>query len=270
MAINTLDGIIAGAQAPVFFAKNTTGTMVTGRPQSLWFVGGNPSAGTYPSTLAGTTLSSSSALVQGQIYFDDPVSGYSYLNRLAASITIPGTLVLCDRLWHNGGFTITSTAAQTINSTTLPARDLLGGTAGVGVQAALEISVAAGAAAPTITMVYTNSSGTGSRTSTNTFATANSPSIGAMFPLGLDAGDTGISQINTIQLSASWISGTMHMVLFRPIVALTLSGGNVPSAVDALTSGFPRLFDGTVPYMYFIPSTTTTSNVTGQFSVTQG
>ena len=271
MSITTLDGIIAGARPPVYFAKNVTGTMVAGRPQSLWFIGGNPSAGAaYPTTLAGTTLSSSAALVQGQLYRVDPVSGNSYLSRFAANANIAGTLVLADRLWHNGGFTITATTAQTVTSATLPARDINGSTAGAGVLAACEISVAAGAAAPTITMVYTNSDGTGSRTATNSFATANSPSIGAMFPIGLQAGDVGVRQINTITLSASWLSGTMNMVLYRPIAFLPISAAFVPAAVDALTSGFPQLFNGTVPYMYFIPSTTTSSSITGQMVITQG
>lgn len=267
MAITTLDGVIAGAQAPQFFAKAVTGTMVAGRPQTLWALGGFPSAGTYNTSLAGTSIS---APQTGQLSFTNPGSGNSYLSRFQGAATQPGTLVLCDRLWSNGGFTITATTAQTVTSATLPARDINGTTSGVGVLAALEISAAAGAAAPTITMVYTNSSGTGSRTATNQFATANSPSAGAMFPIGLAAGDVGVQQINTITLSASWVSGTMNMVLYRPIVALQLSAALIPAAVDALTSGFPRLFDGTVPYMYFIPSTTTTSNITGQMVITQG
>lgn len=57
MAITTLDGVIAGVRAPNYFAKAVTPTMVAGRPQSLWGLGGNPGAGSFDTTLAGVALS---------------------------------------------------------------------------------------------------------------------------------------------------------------------------------------------------------------------
>lgn len=267
MAITTLDGALAGMQWPRYFAKNVTGTMVAGRPWSLWALGGNPGAGSFDTTLAGVALTSH---VNGQIPFTNPVSGNTYLARLQAGATIAGTLLLCDRLWHNGGFTITSNTAQTVNSATWPARDSLGLTDGNGVLLGLEISGAAGAAAPTITVSYTNQAGTGSRTGTNSFATANSPAAGSFFPIGLQAGDTGVRSVQSLTLSVSWVSGTMNLVAYRVLAALELTGAFVPNAIDALTSGFPRLYDGSVPFFIFIPSTTTTSNISGQVVWTQG
>ena len=270
MAITDYNGVIAGIQWPRFFAKNVTGTMVAGRPQSLWALAGNPGAGSFNGTLAGVALSSTSAQVAGQVHFSDPVSGNTYLQRLQASATIAGTLILADRLWHNGGFTITSNTSQTVNSVAFPDRDINGTTNGAGVLLGLEISAAAGAAAPTITVGYTNSDNTASRTATNIFPTANSPSAGAFFPIGLQAGDIGVRSVQSLTLSVSWVSGTMNLVAYRPIVALELVGAQVPNAVDALTSGFPRLFDGSVPFFIFIPSTTTTSNISGSVVWTQG
>lgn len=270
MAITTLDGALAGMQAARYFAKNVTGTMVAGRPWSLWALAGNPGAGSFNSTLAGVALDSTSAQVSGQIPFTNPVSGNSYLARFQAGATIAGTLLLCDRLWHNGGFTITSNTSQTVNSAGFPARDLNGSTNGDGVLLGLEISAAAGAAAPTITVGYTNQAGTGSRSAVNIFPTANSPAAGSFFPIGLQAGDTGVRSVQTLQLSASWVSGTMNLVAYRVLAALELTGANVPNAIDALTSGFPRLYYGVVPFLVFIPSTTTTSNISGQMIVTQG
>lgn len=270
MAITTLDGVIAGAQAPRYIAKAVTPTMVAGRPQSLWGLGGNPGAGSFDTTLAGVALSSTSAQVNGQIPFTDPVSGNSYLGRFQAGANIAGTLLLCDRLWHNGGFTITSATAQTVNSAAWPARDNNGSTNGEGVLLGLEISAAAGAAAPTITVGYTNSAGTASRTATNSFATANSPTAGAFYPIGLQAGDTGVRSVQSLTLSVSWVSGTMNLVAYRVLAALELTAAFVPNAIDAVTSGFPRLYNGSVPFLIFIPSTTTASNVSGQVVWTQG
>lgn len=270
MAITTLDGALAGMQWPRYFAKNVTGTMVAGRPWSLWALAGNPGAGSFDNTLAGVALSSTSAQVNGQIPFTNPVSGNTYLARLQAGATIAGTLLLCDRLWHNGGFTITSNTAQTVNSATWPSRDADGATDGNGVLLGLEISSGAGAAAPTITVSYTNQAGTGSRTATNSFPTANSPAAGSFFPIGLQAGDTGVRSVQSLTLSVSWASGTMNLVAYRVLAALELTGAFVPNAIDALTSGFPRLYDGSVPFFIFIPSTTTTSNISGQVVWTQG
>lgn len=270
MAITTLDGALAGMQWPRYFAKNVTGTMVAGRPWSTWALAGNPGAGSFDNTLAGVALNSTSANVNGQIPFTNPVSGNTYLARFQGGATIAGTLLLCDRLWHNGGFTITSNTAQTVNSATWPARDANGTTNGEGVLLGLEISASAGAAAPTITVSYTNQSGTSSRTATNSFPTANSPAAGSFFPIGLQAGDTGVRSIQSLTLSASWVSGTMNLVAYRVIAALELTGAFVPNAIDAITSGFPRLYDGSVPFLIFIPSTTTTSNISGQVVYTQG
>jgi len=270
MAITDYNGVIAGVQWPRFFAKAVTPTLVAGKPQSLWGLGGNPGAGSFDTTLAGVALSSTSAQVNGQVNFVDPVSGNTYLQRLQGQATIAGTLILADRLWHNGGFTITSATAQTVNSATWPARDNTGTTNGASVLLGLEISSAAGAAAPTITVAYTNSAGTGSRSATNSFPTANSPAAGSFFPIGLQAGDIGVRSVQTLTLSVSWVSGTMNLVAYRPIAALELTAAQVPNAVDALTSGFPRLFNGTVPFFIFIPSTTTASNISGSVVWTQG
>lgn len=270
MAITTLDGVIAGAQWPRYFAKAITPTLVAGKPQSLWGLGGNPGAGAFDTTLNGVTLSSTAALVNGQIPFTDPVAGNTYLARLQAAATIGGTLLLCDRIWHNGGFTITSTTAQSIVSPTWPARDVAGATLGDGFMVGLEVSAACGAAAPTLTLGYTNSEGTASRTATNYFATANSPVAGSFFPFGLQAGDDGVRSIQSLTLSVSWVSGTINLVAYRVLAALELPNNATPNAIDAVTSGFPRMFNGTVPFLIFIPNNTTASNVSGQVIWTQG
>lgn len=270
MAITTIDGAIAGMQPPRPFAKAVTPTMVAGRPQSLWGLGGNPGAGSFDNTLNGVVLSSTSAMVNGQLPHVNPSSGNAYLASLTAQATIAGTLLLCDRLWHNGGYTITSNTAQNSTTPTWPARDIAGSTNGDGVYLGLEISAAAGAAAPTITISYTNQAGTGSRSATNAFPTANSPTAGAFFPIGLQAGDTGVRSVQSLTLSVSWVSGTMNLVAYRVLAAVPLSAAQVPGALDALTGALPRLYDGVVPFLIFIPSTTTASNITGVYVETHG
>jgi hypothetical protein len=279
MSITTLDGALAGMQPLRPFAKAVTPTLTAGLPQSLWYLAGNPGAGSAPgaTTAGGTALSSSSALVNGQIPHTDPSSGNSYLGRFSGVATQSGLLLLCDRLLHDGAnsagsaISMTSTSAQTINTTTLPARDINGATAGAGVLAGIEISTATGSSAPSsITLGYTNSGGTTGRSATNINAAISSAPIGSFFPIGLQAGDVGIQEVTSLTLGSTWTSGALAIVLYRVLAALELPGNFIPNAIDALTSGFPQLFNGVVPFLIFVPNTTTASLVSGTYTETQG
>lgn len=271
MAITTLDGVIAGMQAPRFVAKAVTGTLVAGRPQSLWGVAGSPGAGTWDNTLNGVTLSSTSAQVGGQIPFTDPGAGNTYLARFSGgSSAQAGILVLADRIWHNQ-LTVNSTLNQDPTTPTWPSRDIAGSTNGDGILVGIETSGAASATAVACTMTYTNQGGTGTRTATFQDATAATATIaGAFFRFGLQSGDTGVRAITRFAFSTAWTSGTINAVAYRPLAALTCLSANVPDAIDALTSGMPRLFNGSVPYLFFIPSTTTTTSINASVVFTQG
>ena len=271
MAITTADGVVAGMQFPRSFAKALSGTLVAGRPYSYWATAGLPGAGSYDSTLAGVALSSTSSQVAGQLHYTDPTGGtFSYVARLSATCTQAAVLILADRLWHNGGITITQNTAQTVNSATLPARDNAGSTNGDGVLAALEVSAGTGAGTPTLTLSYTNQAGTASRTATNVISTVASSAAGSVYLFGLQAGDTGIRSIQTYTQSATWTSGTVNLVLYRPLIYLELPGALVPNAVDFITSGGVRMFDGSVPYLMIVPNTTTSSQIIGNVVYTHG
>ena len=267
MAITTLDGAGAGMQYPRELIKAATPALVAGRPHSLFYLAGVPGAAAAPSPgLGGAALTT----YAGQLPFTNPASGNSYLGRMQGQATIAGTLMLCDRLWHNSGITITSTGAQTVNSAAWPARSADGTANGAGVLVGLEVSAATGAGTPTLTLSYTNQAGTASRTGTNAIATVASSAIGAFYPIGLNAGDTGVRSIQTYTQSATWTSGTVHLVAYRVLARLELTGANTPNAIDWLTGGAARMYNDSVPFVLFIPSTTTASNITGHVIWTQG
>ena len=278
MAISTLDGVIAGAQPPVPFAKAVTPTLVAGRPLSTWYLGGSPGAGSmYNSTSGGVALTSSSALVNGQLQHVDPGSGNSYLANLSAAATQAGTLLLCDRLWHGSALvagavmSVTSTSAQTLSSiATWPARDRAASTNGDGVQIGLEVYAAMGAGVPTVTLGYTNQAGTTTRSATNIDATVASSAIGAFYRLGLQAGDTGVRTVSSLQLSATMTSGNFGLVAYRVLAAIPLPGAFIPGSIDAVTAGFPKMANGVVPFFLFIPNTTTATYISGTYVETQG
>lgn len=275
MAITTLDGIFAGLRQPVRIAKAVTATLVAGRPASLWPLGGTPGAGSQDNTLNGVVLTSSTTIPNGAIAHYDPGSGNSYLAFLEAIATQAGVLEVRDRIWHNGGYTITSTSAQNSTTPTWPSRcptsgtDDTAATTGNGVRLALEVSAATGAGTPTITCAYTNDAGTATRSGTNIQATVASSAIGAVYDIGWQAGDTGVRSLQSTTLSATWTSGTMNMVAYRLLARIPLQA-LIPNQLDALTGAGTRLYNGVVPWLVFIPNTTTATLVTGTYTETQG
>jgi hypothetical protein len=208
----------------------------------------------------------------GQIPFSNPVSGNTYLSRfLGFSSAQAGTLLLCDRLWHNGGYMPTKTTIQTAATPVqIPARDASGTNAGVGVYAALEVYSALGAGTPTPTLTYTDSGGTAGATATTLTALTASSIAGTFHPFALAAGDVGIQKVQSVTLGATVTSGQFGIVLYRVLAALELPIAAVPYAIDAITGGFTRMYDNTCPFLVFIPNTTTTSNINGCVNWTQG
>ena len=140
---------------------------------------------------AGLALTSYS----GQIPFSNPVSGNTYLARMSATVNVGGTLVLCDRLWHNSGLSAVSNTLQSFTSAAWPARDMDGSTDGRGVRIGLEVATVMGAGTPTFKLDYTNSAGDTGHTIT-TAAQATTMAVGSFIPIELAAGDVGVFLVN--------------------------------------------------------------------------
>jgi hypothetical protein len=267
MAITTVDGALAGMRPLEPFAKALSGTLVAGRPYTPFYAAGVPGAAVAPAPgIAGAALTT----YAGQI----PVpaaSANTHLARLRASMSAQaGTLLLCDRLWHNSGVNVTLTTAQAVNSVAWPARSADGTVNGDKVLIGVEVSGATGAGTPTLTLGYTNSAGTAGRTATNIDAAGATSAVGSFYRMGLQAGDVGVRSLQSFTLSATWTSGTIHLVAYRVLAELELSGAGIPNAIDALTGGLPRLYDNSVPFFLFIPQTTTTTQVSASLVFTQG
>lgn len=269
MAITTLDGAIAGMQPTQSLLKTSTAPKQAGTWHSLFLQSGSPGAAAPPTPgINGAALTT----YAGQIPFTNPVSGNTYLARLSATASsVGGTLMLCDRLWHNSGIAITTTTAQTITSPTFPARDRNGTTNGDDVLVGIEVSAATGNASniTNTTMSYTNSVGTAAKTATlSSFpVTAN---VGTFVPFSLAAGDVGVRSIQSLTLGTSYVSGTIHLVAYRVIASVMVPGTGLGNSVDVLTAGMPRMYDNTVPWLLWLPTSATAVNVFGEMTVTQG
>jgi hypothetical protein len=205
--------------------------------------------------------------------FINPLSGNSYLARLqAASSTQTGTLMLCDRLWHNGGIAPTLTTIQNFTSSLqIPARDGNGSTTGDGVFAALEVYSVLGATSFTPTLTYTNTTG-GTSTSSTFIAVPSSSIAGSFYPFTLASGDVGVQKAQAITLNSTATSGQMGVVLYRVIARLEINGAGLlnTNSIDALTGCMPRVYNNTCPFLVFVPTTTATTNIMGHVIWTQG
>jgi len=267
MAITTLDGIVAGGKPPEYFAKAASGTLVAGRPFTPFYTAGTPGAAVAPTPgLAGAALTS----YAGQIPVPTASGNTHVSDFLGVSSAQGGMLLLCDRLWHNSGITITQTTAHTVNSVTWPARDSLGATNGDDVLIGVEVSGATGAGTPTLTVGYTNQAGTAGRTGTNTDATVATSAAGTFYRIGLQAGDTGVRSVQTFTLSATWTSGTIHLVAYRVVAAIPLIAAGLPAMIDSVSHANRRVYDNSVLFPIYIPQTTTTTLLTGMVGFTQG
>lgn len=270
MAISTFDGASAGARLLLDYAKAISPTLVAGRTHSTWPLAGIPGAGSFNGTLNGVTLDST---VAGCLHRTNPASGNAYLFGMAGQALAAGRLLLCDRLWHNGGYTITSTAAQNSTTPTWPARcptsaiDDTPSTNGWGVRLALEVSAATGAGTPTITCIYTNEAGTASRTGTNIVGTVATSAIGAVYPIGWQAGDKGVRGLASTTLSATWTSGTMNMFAYRTIASAIVSN---TGEVNWISRGAARIYDGSCLFFMFVPTATTATHIQGEIQETHG
>lgn len=267
MSISTLDGVIAGMQYPRDFTKAVTPTLVSGRPHSLFYLAGVPPTAVANSAGVGGVAVT---LDGGQISFTNPVSGNTYLARFSGQATIAGRLLLCDRLWHNSGLNATLTSAQTVNSVAFPARDANGSINGENILIGLEVTGVLGAGTPNLSMSYTNQAGVSGRTGAGILTVVTTSAVGAFYQMGLQAGDTGVRSVQTFTLSASMVSGSYALVAYRILAGVDITNSNVSNSIDALTGGFPRMFDNSVPFLIFIPSITTASNISGQVIYSQG
>jgi len=270
MTISSWDEVIAGMLPVTEIIKGSSGTLTAGVPRSLYYIAGIPGAAAVSADgVAGASLTT----LAGQIPFNNPAAGYNYLARSVFGVNATGQLVLYDRLWHNSGLSVTSTSAQTINSVAFPARDDNGATAGVGVSLFVEIAATMGAASPAISVSYTNSDGTAGRTATNIIPVVSASAKGDLYQIGLQAGDVGVSSIQSLTLSESWLSGTITLVAGRVISRFPINSATVPVEKDAVSGAFPKLHNNSVPFMYWqdgnVASTTAVS-ICGHIVYTNG
>jgi hypothetical protein len=230
----------------------------TGVPGS--WVPGTP--GASGQTRSCNTTSDASAA--GAPYLPDPASGGYYLTSATAGVSVSALPLIVDLLWYNTGLTVTTTTAQTVNSGTLPARDNEGATDGEGVYAAILVTTATtnGAAITNMTLDYTDSDGNPGNTGIITSFPATAV-LGSFIPFQLAAGDRGVKSIQNVTLGTSLVTGTVSLVLYRPIAFMPSPVANVGGTINVVNAApaGARVWNGSCLWTGYVATATTANTV---------
>lgn len=236
---------------------------VAGEWHSLFRGGGNPGADSIINTgtnLAFQALTDTTANATGLYHGGNVSTDTKHIVNAsaftAAATTTPCVLMLIDLLGFYRVTTVTTITAQACNNTvTLPRY-----TSGAGVQAFFVNSnaTALGAATPNLSLGYTNATPTAGRATptvlpvgktaaSNGLILYSGTGVGKYGPfVPLQAGDTGIKQIDTIQNSTSYLSGEYAVCLCKPLLTLPITTIGVASERDLVNQfpSLPRVYDG--------------------------
>ena len=234
---------------------------VAGRGCSFWTYDGMPAGGAVP-----TSGAIPDRTTQGAIPFTAAGGGRDK-HLIGASITpvTAGVYLLYDRLFHEGGLSAISTAAQTIQgSPASPA--LTRNTGGAGNIAFYEIYTIIGTTGTTLTMTYTNQAGTGSRTSTINIGATGFREVSRMQRIPLATGDSGIQSIKEIQLTATTgTAGNFGITIAQPLAWIPVGTGGTMGWRDYTTGlpGIPVIHPDACLSLMFIPAAATAPELFG-------
>ena len=167
--------------------------------------------------------------------------------------SVPSVLQLVDVLGYYPITTVTTTTAQTLNNTvTLPRYE-----DGAGVRAYIVARATCGAGTPTIQISYTNEKGVAGRVVPVTLTAVTTAAAGHIIHsdptanhygcfIPLASGDSGMQSIQTVTLNATMTSGSIALVLCKPLTSLPITVLGVQSERNLLNQlpSLPRVYDG--------------------------
>jgi hypothetical protein len=252
MAITNLDGLIAGLRQTIVFNKTASRTAVASVPFSIFDLAGGVGAGVLAvgNTANGIVPSGAQAGVPVINAFSGANTGY--IAKVDFGNTVSGRLLVYDRLFSAGAYSFNSNvtlASQPSFSARVPDLDYKG----------LEIwieAVTAFTGNQSIAVTYTNQDGTAGRT-TGTIATGVAPIVGRMLKLNLQAGDTGVQQINSVVSSVSTV-GTFNIHILRKLWSGRVRVANDGDIHEFTKTNLPIVYDSSSLFYIVQPDATAT------------
>ena len=230
---------------------------------SLWKVGGLPGVGSNPPLFSAGSGYVPTRLTPGAYPFPNPVTGNTYLARLACFGPVDGTFILYDRAWACSGLSANTTSVQNI----VTPGDVGRYTNFQGIEIFGEVYTAPGATGGIWQVGYTNQSGTSGRIATYTHPT-NAETANQAFPFQMQAGDTGAQSVQSFQcLTASGVAGDIGITLVRRLGESGIPRSAIPQ--NALDTANPRVLDDACLAGMVLCSATAQGATYGSFSLSQ-
>lgn len=239
MAITTRDQYAACAKQAVMWRKTATRTTVANGWFSLFDIAGSPGAGTLA---VGNTANG--------VVPDDTIAGYPPINAFGGegqlgaiefSSAVACRLRVYDCLFAAGAYAFNAnTTLVSIPSFASRVTDYSG----------LEIwveQVTAATGNQAVSVTYTNQSGTTNR-STGAVGIGAAPTVGRCWQLPLQAGDTGVQQINAVVGSVA-SAGTFNVRVLRPLWTGRVRSANDGGTHPWLQKAFKRIYDTSALYV---------------------
>lgn len=178
---------------------------------------------------------------------------------------VPSQLMLVDLQGYWPGISTNSATLQTLTGT-----PTLRYTNGAGCRLFTVATVASGATAHNISLSYSNTTPTSGRSLPVTVSMTASAIVGHIAHSGtaannygpflpLASGDTGVSNVASVTMSAASGAGTVALCLARPLLTLPLTTTSVAAERDLLNQlpSLPRVVDGAcLVWLYFAGAAT--------------
>jgi hypothetical protein len=252
MAIASLDNYLASSKQRVRICKTASRSVVATVPFSVFDIAGTPGAG----VLAGTNTVNGGVVptdATAGCPIVDFTSGTSYLSKIEYGSSVACRLSLFDMIVKMGTMAYnsgtTTPTADTQPAITQRCPDYPGSGTTFGARNELWIEVVTAMTSATgwqVQVTYKNQSGTGGRTTIVSAAQAAAAlTVGKMFQLALQAGDTGVQRIESVIVTTgAATAGTFNVLILRPIYTsmrcMTANDGDVH---DMLKTGLPVIYN---------------------------
>lgn len=239
MALNTSSQILSKLCGKNYIVDS--GTSTTNNARIRW-------NGTVSNSIGGSICNKDT--IGALPFYNSIVSEETKIAGISLFSDVPSYFILIDRLWecsvNSSGsvFDITSSATQTVNSITWPARDNNESTNGEGVYLAIVSSGGWSGGVVDLVANYTNSSGVSNRIGNTIFTLSANPVNRHIVYLSLDGGDIGVRSIQSFTLSFGSpvpTAGTFHLIAFRPISIYLLLNNYNPVTESFAKCPLPKL-----------------------------
>lgn len=260
MAISTIDSYVASSKQYIPMFKPTRTAVATGW-YTLFDLAGNPGAG----TLAGTSTSAG-------VVPDDTVAGFPAINAFGSGATgylaqvdfgssVASRLRLFDLVFKAGAY------AYTAGTTTLSSQpsylSRMPGGSYTNTQIWFEVTAAfATGTAWQVQVTYTNQDGVMGRTTPIITALAAAAlTLGRMYQLPLQAGDTGVRAIESVIVTnggTAMTAGNFNVLVMRPLWTGRARTANDGDIHDIVKTSMPVIFADSALYLVVAADSTAT------------